>query len=205
MQTRAPRALLQLAARIAVGVLASGALLHALSTVQASPDAGPRTAPTNADLPVASAQSIFHIEKNENQNQVHYTVQTDPACHPVGAKPLYGYWRELTKGPNAVSSLLDREQPAYGLNTPRYVRPTPNGGQISVSLRAFPKRPLIIDVFKRGQACGARAYVLIQKQTAVLTSIYVDVGFFFRVNYALVRGIRTSDGQPVEEKIQPGK
>ena len=152
-------------------------------------------------LPIAPVASVFHIKKSENKNQVHYAMQVDAACRPVGEQPLYGYWRDLERGPMAVSQLLEHEQPAYGLRSPRLVRRHTTGGLVRVSLRAFPARPLSIDVLRTASGCGARAIVTIAGQPAVLSSIYVDLGFLFSVNYARLAGVRVSDGQPVQEKI----
>jgi hypothetical protein len=153
-------------------------------------------------LPVASVQSLFFIAKSENKNQVHYAVVVDAACRPVGEHPVYGYWRDLEIGPRAVSKLLDHEQRAYGLSEPRYVRPLPDGGgQIRVALRGFPERPLVIQTFRQGSGCGARTEVMILGQPAILSSIYIDLGFLFSVNYALIRGVRIADGAAVQEKI----
>jgi hypothetical protein len=194
--TRARHQLMSLAPTCALALLASGPLY-------ASPDADPQHAAANA-LPLAPVQSIFHIAKSENRNQVHYGVQVDAACRPVGAQPVYSYWREFKRGPEVTSRLLDLEQPAYGLSEPRYVRDTASGGQIRISLRALPRRPLIIDVFRSAGHCAARTVIAIDQQAAVLTSIYVDIGFLFSVNYALVQGIRVADGRLVQEKIRRG-
>jgi hypothetical protein len=152
-------------------------------------------------LPSAAVQSLFYIAKSENKNQVHYAVAVDAACRPVGSHPVYPYWRELAVGPRVVSPLLEHEQRAYGLNEPRFVRQTATGGQIRVSLRAFPERPLIIDTFRQGSGCAARTQTTIQGQPALLRWIYVDIGFLFSVNYAIVRGVRIADGVAVQEKI----
>lgn len=154
-----------------------------------------------APLPVASVQSLFYIAKSENKNQVHYAVVVDAACRPKGAHPVYGYWRELEKGPGVVSRLLDHEQRAYGVSEPRYIRQTSTGGQIRIALRGFPERPLIIETFRAGTGCGARTYVAIRGQSALLTSIYVDLGFLFSINYAMLQGVRVADGARVQEKI----
>ena len=159
------------------------------------------TASVTVALPVAPVQSIFFIAKSENKNQVHYAVNVDANCHPIGTHPVYGYWRELELGPRAVSRLLDHEQRAYGLSEPRLVRVTPTGGQIRVALRALPERPLLIDTFHQGKSCAARTQVSIAGQSALLESIYVDLGFLFSVNYILVRGVRVADGAAVSEKI----
>lgn len=167
----------------------------------AAPSTQPNTSGASVRLPVAPVGSIFHIEKSENKNQVHYAVQVDEACRPRTAQPVYGYWRDLEQGPKAVSELLEHEQPAYGLRAPRLVQRNDSGGIIRVTLRAFPDRPLSIELFRTTTGCGARTLVTIQGQPAVLSAIYVDIGFLFSVNYALLRGTRVSDGQAVQEKI----
>ena len=177
-------------ARIALSIMCGLLLLAAL----------PSTA-LRGELPSATVQSLFFIAKSENKNQVHYAVAVDASCRPVGNHPVYGYWRELKVGPRVVSPLLEHEQRAYGLSEPRFVRRTAEGGQIRVSLRGFPERPLIIDTFRKGSGCAARTQTTIQQQPALLTWIYVDIGFLFSVNYAIVRGIRIADGVAVQEKI----
>jgi hypothetical protein len=174
------------------------ALLSACSLLllAAQPSAVPPVA-----LPSATVQSLFYIAKSENKNQVHYAVVVDAACHPVGSRPVYGYWRELEVGPRVVSSLLEHEQRAYGLNEPRFVRRTTAGGEIRISLRGFPERPLIIEAFRQGSGCAARTQTTIQRQPALLKWIYVNIGFLFSVNYAIVRGVRIADGVAVQEKI----
>jgi len=152
-------------------------------------------------LPVAAVSSVFHIEKSENRNQVHYAVRVDEACRPVGRQPIYGYWRELERGPSIVSPLLERERPAYGLAEPRHIERQASGGRVQLSLRALPARPVMVELFRTGASCGARAIVAIRKQAAMLTSVYVDVGLLFSVNHVVVRGLRFDDGTPIEERL----
>jgi hypothetical protein len=152
-------------------------------------------------LPMAPVQSIFFIANSENKNQVHYALNVDADCRPVGAHPVYGYWRDLEVGPRAVSKLLDHEQRAYGLSEPRFVHAGASGGQIRVALRALPERPLLIETFRQGRSCAARTQLLIAGQPALLESIYIDLGFLFSVNYVLVRGVRVADGAAVSEKM----
>ncbi len=149
----------------------------------------------------AVVASVFYIAKSENKNEVHYAVQVDPQCRPLGTRPVYGYWRELENGPMVVSPLLHHELPAYGLNPPRAIRRDAAGGQVLISLRGFPDRAVSIDTFRDARGCEARATTLIQKQPAVLQSIYVKIGFLFSVDFAILRGLRVSDGAPVQEKI----
>jgi hypothetical protein len=171
-------------------------LVLAVQPLAASPSA---RAPV--ELPLASVQSIFHIAKSENKNQVHYAVKVDGACKPVGARPIYGYWRELERGPKVTSPLLDHEQRAYGLNEPRSITQLASSTEIRISLRGFPERPLVVQVFRAANRCVARTAVSINGRAALLQSIYIDLGFLFSINYAMVRGVRIQDGQAVQEKL----
>jgi hypothetical protein len=189
------------AAASAAGPTARGsAAAQAPHSIAAPSAAAPATTGTSR-VPGAPVTSVFHIEKSENKNQVHYALQVDAGCHPIGTHPLYGYWRDLEKGPRVVSPLLSREQVAYGLTEPRYVRSTPEGGQIRIGLRGFPARPLNVETYREGASCVARALTTIQNQPAVLSSIYVKIGFLFSVDYALLRGLRLRDGARLEEKL----
>lgn len=178
-------------------IFALGAVLLATQPLYAAPTSA-LTAVVN--LPVASVESVFYVAKSENRNQVHYAIRVDESCRPVGKRPVYGYWRELERGPRVTSLLLDREQPGYGASEARNVVLNDHGGELQLSLRAI-KRPIAIATFRTGSGCAARATVMIQKQPAVLTSIYVDLGLLMSVNYALVRGVRVSDGKEVSEKL----
>ena len=42
-------------------------------------------------------QSVFHVSKSQNRNQVHYALRLDQQCRPVGKAPVYGYWKKLEK------------------------------------------------------------------------------------------------------------
>jgi hypothetical protein len=152
-------------------------------------------------LPSSPVSSVFHIEKSENRNQVHYAIRVDARCRPVGNAPMYGYWRDFEDGPKAVSPLLDHEQPAYGLTAPRSIVLSEEGGEIRIGMRGFPDRALRVVTFKQGDSCRARAFTPIRKEPAVLRSIYVELGLLFSVDYVLVRGTRVADGREVKEKV----
>lgn len=145
--------------------------------------------------------SIFFIAKSENKNQVHYAIKVDDRCRPVGAAPLYGYWREQERGPRVTSPLLRHEQSAYGLTDPRWIKPRDQGGEIRIGLRGFPDRPLTIDTYMSDAQCRARARTRIAGQDAVLSSIFVQIGFLFSVEYVILRGTRLTDGKPVQERV----
>ena len=188
---------------------ACATLLCAKAPARAAPDLArpplPMIAtlpPVRQPLPVAELQSIFHISKSENRNQVHYGASVDANCRPIGAAPIYAYWRMLERGPTRTEALLDREQPGYGLAAQQVVTRTNHGGTVRVQLRAWPDRAIRIDLFRAHKGCGARAQLDIQHQPAVIQSIYIDIGFLFSINYAQVRGIRVTDGHPVQEKLR---
>lgn len=149
----------------------------------------------------SSLSSVFHIEKSENRNQVHYGVKVDGACRPAGNTPVYGYWRDLEVGPRATSPLLSHELPAYGLTRPKKIDRNDNGGEIKIGLRGFPDRQLVVQTFSEGGKCRARAFTKIKGQPAILRSIYVELGFLFSIDYVIVRGVAPDDGRAVQEKV----
>lgn len=155
-------------------------------------------APKLESMPVTS---VFHIEKSENRNQVHYAVRVDARCRPVGTLPVYGYWRDLEDGPKAISPLLAHQQAAYGLEPPLSIKRTDDSGEIRIRMRGFPDRTLLIMTFREGAACRARAFATIKAKPALLTSIYVEISPLFSVDYVILRGVGAADGKPVEEKV----
>lgn len=155
-----------------------------------------------ARLPSRPIDSVFYIEKSENRNQVHYAVQVDARCRPLGDAPVRGYWRELEDGPNVVLPLQSHEHRAYGLDKPRAITRTDRGGDVRISMRALPDRILRISTFEQDGACRARVFTPIKGHAAVLSSIYVKIGFLFSIDYLLLRGVRASDGVRIEERIK---
>jgi hypothetical protein len=146
--------------------------------------------------------SVFFIAKSQNRNQVHYGVRVDSRCRTTSHAPVYAYWRDLEVGPQAVSRLLGIEEPVYGIGELQTVENGPDQGRVSFTLRAFPKRPLVIQTFGKPGACQAWALTSIGKEPALLRSIYVAVGFLFSVDYVLLDGFRLSDGAAVREKLR---
>lgn len=153
-------------------------------------------------LPSRPITTAFHIEKSENRNQVHYTVDVDAQCRPKGKRPVRGYWRELEEGPRVVYKMKDHQQRAYGLNAPTEIALGERGGDIRVTMRALPDRPLRISTFEQDGQCRARAFTPIKGQPAVLDTIYVEIGFLFSIDYLELRGFRVSDGAAVRERIE---
>lgn len=177
-----------LLAVVAVALIAAAVLLSGAA------EAPPR-------LPSASVHSVFHIEKSENRNQVHYAVAVDAQCRPEGKAPVRGYWRDFEEGPKVTSGLLAMEQGAYGVTPPRSITLRDAGGEVQLSMRALSERSLRIATFREGSQCRARAYTSIKRQPSVLTSIYVEVGFL-SIDYLVLRGFRLADGAAIQERIE---
>jgi hypothetical protein len=183
-------------------------LLCSASATQAAPDlkqpllASRMPMPATLQLPAAAVHAIFRVDKSENRNQVYYGAHVDQACRPAGASPVYAYWRMRERGPDVTEALLGHEQPAYGIHSQKVVARTSRGGSVRLQLRAWPDRPIRLELFPAANGCAARAQLDIENRPAVLQSIYIDIGFLFSVNYALVRGLRIADGNPIQEKLR---
>jgi hypothetical protein len=186
------------------------ALMCSVSATQAAPDIKqtllasrmPVPVPKAPQLSAAAVHAIFRVDKSENRNQVYYGARVDAACRPLGASPVYAYWLMRERGPNVTEALLGHEQPAYGIHSQRVLTRSSHGGSVRLQLRAWPDRPLDLELFRAANSCAARARLDIQHQPAILQSIYIDIGFLFSVNHALVRGTRVADGRSVQEKLR---
>src|SRR3569832_445941 len=100
---------------------------------------------TTFTLPAASAvaespDSVFHIDRNKNRNQVHYGVHVDSACHATGDQPVYNYWLRREEAPAIIQPLKYFQKAAYGFQK-QHVEAD---GRIEVRLRALPDRELVI-------------------------------------------------------------
>lgn len=147
-------------------------------------------------------RSVFHIEKSENRNEVHYDVRVDGDCRPLQSEPVIGYWREREQGPNVILPLTFFERRAYGVHPDSVaVRWAADGGTVEFALRPLPRRRIAIRTFKRRGHCRARAWALIDGQLAQLDSVFVQVGFL-TAEHIVLRG---SDrrGRPLRERIAP--
>lgn len=80
---------------------------------------------------------------------------------------------------------------------------TRGGGTVRVRLRALPDRPLLVELFRSGERCAARALSTIHGQRAMVRSIYLDIGSLFSLNFLRMRGLRTRDGSSVQETLRP--
>lgn len=123
-------------------------------------------------------RSVFHIDKSENRNQVHYDIRVDARCRPVRDEPVVAYWREREQGPNVVLPLTFFERRAYGVKGSSVeVTWQTGGGTVRFALRPLPERPIAIRTFKRDGRCMARAWTRIGGEFSRLDSVFVQVGF----------------------------
>ncbi len=140
--------------------------------------------------------SAFFVSKTQNRNQVHYAVKVDGACRPVNPTPVRPYWRMLEKGSQATEPLLDREQPAFGID-----RQAVDGATVRVVLRALPSRPVLIQTWRSPEGrCVSLATTTIAGVRARLYNVHVVLRMF-GVDYLLMTGYR-DDGSVVRERAR---
>lgn len=159
-----------------------------------------RTSRASAERTRADVETVFHVQKSENRNQVHYGIHLDASCSPIGATPVYGYWRDFEDGPGARSELLSREEPAYGIGA-QHVRRTEAGATVRIRMRAFASRVITIDVSRGPSGCSARAVVTISGQRARLDHIFAQIGFY-SIDHIVLHGRRVTDQHRVTERIE---
>lgn len=160
---------------------------------------GALTSPASAGAPVRfgpnDVRSVTFVAKSENKNEVHYAVSLDATCQPSSPSPLWPYWKQRERDENATDPLLSFEQRAYGIKSQRV-----EGTRIYARLRAI-DRELIVETWRGPHGCEARALMPIDRTPATLHSVYVKLGFPFRVEYLLLQGRALADGRVVRERL----
>jgi hypothetical protein len=152
-----------------------------------------------APAAAASPDSVFHIDRNKNRNQVHYGVHVDDRCQPVGEEPVYNYWLRREEDPPVVRPLKYIQQAAYGFQK----QTIESDGRIEVRLRALPDRQLVVRVASVGGRCKAETFMTSAGTQAYLDKVFVfaEEGIFLpTVRYIELFG-RSNDGLAVYEKI----
>ena len=122
--------------------------------------------------------SAFFISKNQNKNQVHYAIDVDGACSPLGAAPVRAYWRMLEESRERTEPLLPRERPAYDIAWQRVVRSSNGEPVIELALRGLPSRPLSVRTRASSAGCVPETWMTVDHSTARLTQIHVKFGLF---------------------------
>ncbi|HYB99974.1 MAG TPA: DUF4833 domain-containing protein [Candidatus Limnocylindrales bacterium] len=146
-------------------------------------------------------ESVFHIDRNKNRNQVHYGITVDDKCRPVGEEPLYNYWLRIDSGPPTTKPLKFFQQMAYGFQS----QTVASDGRVEARMRAFPERLLTVRAAAagKGKGCKAEAFLTIDGKDAYLDKVFVfaEEGILLpSVRYVELYG-RSNDGHAVYEKI----
>jgi hypothetical protein len=147
---------------------------------------------------------LFSISKTENRNYVQFAERLDANCAPAGSAPTYAYWRMIERSPSAVEALLPLEQPAYGVATQTVLERSEGHGLVSVTLRALPKTPLVVESRRAANgSCEASARTSIAGVDARLFNVHAVLKWPFGVARLLVSGWSLVDGHPVRDTRAP--
>jgi hypothetical protein len=164
------------------------------------------TADARAEQVVQTAfdVSLFTISKSENRNQVQYVVRVDDHCVPLGAAPVWAYWRMIEQGPTRTAPLLGREQPAYGAAGQWVIERNPEGGKVRLVLRAMPARPIEIETSRSAAGtCFAVSTMTIAGAPAHLFGVYAKLKWPVGVSYLLIQGWSLDGTHVVTERVSP--
>ncbi len=148
--------------------------------------------------------SVFFIGKSDDRNQVHYGIHLDKNCRPVGASPIFIYWKQIERGPNEVSDLSFLDQTVYGIRSQK-VDPGAGTetGRVSFALEAAQRRGITFVAKKEGEQCSARALSRLNGSAARLERIFVKLASFWRVDYLDLVGTEEASGKQIVERAHP--
>ncbi|MDB4986450.1 MAG: hypothetical protein JWN04_1628 [Myxococcaceae bacterium] len=148
-------------------------------------------------------RSVFHVEKSENQNQVHYGVRLDAACHPQGNSPVFAYWRRLRNDVRVDEPLVGPGTRVYGASNEQTVQVTAQGGHVETYVRALKRLTIAVDIQKGKEGCVAVPMVTLHGERVKLLRAYLQLGRFgITVKYVDVYGLREKDSQQVTEQFR---
>lgn len=164
--------------------------MAALPALAAEPTVGAR-----------GTDSTFFISRSENRNQVHYGVRVDEDCRPVGASPVYVYWRMLEKGDAQTEPLLGVEGPVYGVEEAQQVVSAPEGWRVKLKLRSFPDRQIEVSVARENGVCTTRTWTTVGGTVSQLNYIYVKTSWPFSIDYVRISGV-APDGHVTNELVR---
>lgn len=179
--------------RLFACALAGSALTAPGSAEAAEPSFGPND--------VATA---FFIAKSDDRNRVDYGMRLDAGCAPVGAEPVFPYWREFeppapirTKPMSAFSKL------GYGISMQKVLKHAGPGGEHVIKLRQV-DRILYITTRKTADGhCAARVRTKIAGvDYADLTSIFVKLSGPLSVAYVDIKGKDVATGRELLERLR---
>jgi hypothetical protein len=164
------------------------ALVAAATTLVAS------SVEASGDREISSA---LVITKSSNKNEVHYAVQVDETCSPVGVEPVTPYWLMRERGPNVTERLSKSEDRVLGI-----ARQCVMPGRVDVGLRAFPGRTLSIRTWQEPDGkCASSVDTFVSGVMTRLLGVYVKQRLF-GISYVLLTGVADS-GVVLRESVQP--
>jgi len=145
-----------------------------------------------------AVDSIIHLRKNTNGNQVHYGVRVDGACRPLAENPVHPYWRMLEVGEGETQELRFWERPGYGVIQPEKVERTQSGGEFEFRIRGVKERLIRVETFRSNAECRARATTEIDSAPAIFQHIEITVSGWATVHRVEIFG-STFAGDAVHE------
>ncbi|HEY2515401.1 MAG TPA: DUF4833 domain-containing protein [Polyangiaceae bacterium] len=145
--------------------------------------------------------SLFSISKSENKNQVVFAIHLDERCAPVGSAPVFEFWRMFEKGPHVIEPMLPREDAAYGILRQEVLPADGAAGHVGITLRALPKRPVVVETRLRDGRCEAWSTIPIAGESGYLYDVYVKLETF-GVDYLLLSGWALDRARVLHEKIK---
>ncbi|MEH2154561.1 DUF4833 domain-containing protein [Nostoc sp.] len=119
-----------------------------------------------------SLNSIFFITKSDNDNQVHYGVQTNADCSLKASKPVYPYWK-LESG--RLEGLLAMEVPVFGIASQSV-----SGNEVTMEVKGFKGRGILKPIMIRStqlksQGCQISAFTKINGEATRLLQVHIDL------------------------------
>jgi hypothetical protein len=144
--------------------------------------------------------SLFTISKSENKNEVVFAIHLDERCAPIGDAPVYSFWRMYEKGPHIIEPLLSREEAAYGIAGQSVLSTGSEGGRVEITLRALPKRPVVIETKPADGRCEAWSTATVAGESAYLYDVYAKLTTF-GVDYLLLSGWALDRTRVLHEKV----
>lgn len=147
--------------------------------------------------------TAFFVSKSDDRNRVDYGVRATPACAPIGAAPVFAYWRRFEPGQPLLGDLNALDARAYGI-AQQQVRVREAGGSwIELSLNALPAQRILVLIRPAGRGCVASARSSIAGREAHLDRVFVQLGGPLRIEHVMVYGRDVATGEALTERRAP--
>lgn len=147
---------------------------------------------------------LFFIQRNKNNNEVHYQLQVDDNCRIVAQKPVSAFWKLLQENPGRTKPLTGLARFAYGV-----VHKHVDDNWVFFHLMLLDERIIKATATYNPatKTCSPIALVEINEQWAALERVYVyaEEGLFEpQILYIdLIGTSLESRPQQVTERLRP--